>query len=108
MGNRKSKLKDLDGYVRETIAANPNMLVPHYLIHSYLYYVLDTAVISDHLYEEICKDLSVRWDAVTHNHKHIIDKASLSAGTGYYLKEDSYPSIVKGAARSMVLLLNKG
>jgi hypothetical protein len=83
------------------------MLVPHYLIHSYLYYELDTAVISDSFYEDICKMLAGKWDTVHHRHKHIIDRASLSAGTGYYLKSEDYPGLVKGAACSMMDDLNK-
>lgn len=96
---------NLDDQVRATLQANPNMLVPHYLIHSYLYYELDTAVISDGLYEDLCKRLHREWQRVAHRHKELIDYGSLSAGTGYYLKE--YPGIVKGAATSLVDDLNK-
>lgn len=94
--------RDLTEQVRLVIAGNPNMLIPHYLIHSYLYYELDHAVISDLFYEEICKTLLKEWDRVEHCHKHLIDKGSLSAGTGYYLKD--YPGIVMGAAGDMVRL----
>jgi len=80
------------------------MLVPHYLIHSYLYYELDTAVISDCFYEEICRWLQREWPRVAHRHKDLIDFGSLAAGTGYYLKD--YPGLVEGAAKDLVHTLN--
>lgn len=96
---------NLDDQVRATLQVNPNMLVPHYLVHSYLYYELDTAVISDGLYEDLCKWLRREWPRVAHRHKDLVDFGSLSAGTGYYLKD--YPGMVKGAATQMVDDFNK-
>ena len=65
---------------------NPNMLVPYYLMHSYLYYVMNEPIISDIEYDELCKELKDKWDSVEHYHKHLIDKQSLGAGTGYQLE----------------------
>ena len=49
----------------------------------------------DQKYDIICKRLYNEWDEVEHFHKHIVDKESLIAGTGYQLK---YPERVKNAA----------
>ena len=62
------------------------MLVPYYLMHSYLYYVMNEPIISDMEYDELCKELKDKWDSVEHYHKHLIDKQSLGAGTGYQLE----------------------
>ncbi len=62
------------------------MLVPYYLMHSYLYYVMNEPIISDIEYDELCKELKDKWDSVEHYHKHLIDKQSLGAGTGYQLQ----------------------
>ena len=62
------------------------MLVPYYLMHSYLYYVMNEPIISDMEYDELCKELKDKWDSVEHYHKHLIDKQSLGAGTGYQLQ----------------------
>ena len=62
------------------------MLVPYYLMHSYLYYVMNEPIISDIEYDELCKELKDKWDSVEHYHKHLIDKQSLGAGTGYQLE----------------------
>jgi len=75
---------------------NPNMLVPYYLMHSYLYYKEDNPIISDGEYDSICKRLHSEWDNVEHFHKHLIDKEMLIAGTGYTLE---YPNRVIDAAK---------
>jgi len=75
---------------------NPNMLVPYYLMYSYLYYEEDSPIISDGEYDSICKRLHSEWDNVEHFHKHLIDKETLLAGTGYTLK---YPNRVIDAAK---------
>jgi len=75
---------------------NPNMLVPYYLMHSYLYYKEDSPIISDGEYDSICKRLHSEWDNVEHFHKHLIDKEMLIAGTGYTLE---YPNRVIDAAK---------
>lgn len=87
-----------DAYVRDIIGSNPNMLIPHYLMACYLYYVMDHPVISDGLFDEICQRLQREWDTITHWHKPYVDREALSAGTGFHLK---YPERTIGAARRM-------
>lgn len=77
------------------------MLVPYYLMHSYLYYVMNDPIIEDIEYDELCRELKEKWDSVEHYHKHLIDKQSLGAGTGYQLQ---YNERIKLGA---VALLNK-
>jgi len=80
---------------------NPNMLVPYYLMHSYLYYVMNEPIIEGTEYDEICRELKEKWDSVEHYHKHLIDKQSLGAGTGYELQYN------KRIERASLALLNK-
>ena len=94
-----------DGRLGPIWEQNPNMLVPYYLIHSYLYYEKDEPIITDVEYDLICKTLEEKWDQVKHRHKKLINKSSLNAGTGYYIKK--YPEIVKGAAESLKKEMNK-
>ena len=61
---------------------NPNMLVPYYLMHSFIYYEMSDSIITDYEYDEICRELN----DVTHYHKHLIDVNALGAGTGYQVK----------------------
>jgi len=78
---------------------NLNMLVPYYLMASYLYYIEDKSVFADELFDELCSDLLKNWDIVEHRHKYLIKKEYLNQGTGYYLKETDYPFIVQHAAK---------
>lgn len=83
---------------------NPNMLVPYYLMHSYLYYVVGDTIIEDGEYDRICHMLYNQWEDVEHFHKHLCHKDSLTAGTGYHLK---YPERVKRAAIKLLEEHNK-
>ena len=53
---------------------------------------------SDEDYDMMCKVLLDNYDTIEHPHKHLIDKESLRAGTGFNLKESDYPLIVKHSA----------
>tara|TARA_A100001201_G_scaffold69292_1_gene63996 strand:- start:149 stop:442 length:294 start_codon:yes stop_codon:yes gene_type:complete len=76
-----------------------NMLVPIFLMTSYLYYIKDESVIPDEVYDSLCKRLLDRWNKIEHFHKHLISKEALSAGTGFNMKETDYPERVKSAAK---------
>jgi len=83
-------------------------LVPQYLMHSYLYYIEGSPVLSDRSYDLLCIRLLADWDEVEHPHKDIVDKESLSSGTGFYLKEEDYPLIAVMAAREYFLEDSEG
>lgn len=84
----------------DLINLKPSSLVNLYLMSSYLYYILSqSGLLTDDEYDLCCKLLDEHWDSIEHQHKHIIDRASLSATTGFTLKESDYPLIVKHAAR---------
>ena len=72
-----------------------NILIPHYLMHSYLYYERDDPVIRDNVYDNLCKVLLQNFDNLKHVHKHLIDKESLKCGSGAGIK---YTNMIKDAA----------
>lgn len=78
---------------------NINMLVPYYLMYSYLYYEENESIVPDAEYDRICKTLYEKWNDIEHRHKNLIDKDTLLAGTGFQLK---YPEMVKGAAKRLM------
>ena len=80
---------------------NLNMLVPYYLMHSFIYYNMSDSIISDSEYDEICRELKDKWDSIEHYHKHLVDVDALGAGTGYQLK---YNKRIESAS---ILLYNK-
>ena len=80
-----------------------NQLVSYYMMSSYIYYVANSFLespLSDTEYDDLCKRLLSEWDDVDHPHKKLIDFESLTAGTGFYLKD--YPRIVKKIGRAHV------
>ena len=74
---------------------NENMLIPYYLMFSYLYYEKNISLIDDAEFDGICKTLLDKLDTLTHMHKHLIKKESLTAGTGYDIK---YTNLIKDSA----------
>ena len=74
---------------------NSNMLIPYYLMFSYLYYEKNISLIDDAEFDGMCKTLLDKLDTLTHMHKHLIKKESLTAGTGYDIK---YTNLIKDSA----------
>jgi len=93
---------NLDDKGRELIKFNPNLIVPWFLMASYLYYHNNQSLFSDEYYDELSKELLSRWDQVEHRHKHLITKDHLIAGSLYTLKEEDYPVMCKAGALLMV------
>ena len=77
---------------------NPNMLVPYYLMFSYLYYEKNITLIDDTEFDQMCKTLLDKYDDVEHMHKHLVKKESLTAGTGYDIK---YTEMIKDSAMEL-------
>ena len=69
-----------------------------YLMASYLYYIRYQSVMPDAEYDQLAKDLLEGYDDFEHQHKHLVSKEDLKAGTLFALKEDHYPTMVKAAA----------
>ena len=87
-----------DAKAMKAIGRSSNMLVPWYLMASYAYYVLDTPILSDGCFDELCAQLDAEWDQVEHRDKGWIDRNDLAAGTRL---STLYPSMAKGAASSL-------
>lgn len=89
-----------DSYVLGLVGRKPGLLVPHFLIHSWLYYVADHPLIQDATFDHLVKLLDEKWDRIEHPHKALIDRSLLKSG--FYL---AYPSIVEPAARALAVKL---
>ena len=77
---------------------NENMLIPYYLMFSYLYYEKNISLIEDTEFEQMCKSLFEKLDGLTHLHKHLVKKENLTAGTGYDIK---YTNMIKDSAMEL-------
>ena len=74
---------------------NENMLIPYYLMLSYLYNEQNVSLIDDAEFDKLCKTLLEKLDNLNHMHKHLVSKESLTAGTGYDIK---YTNLIKDSA----------
>ena len=86
----------------EIIEGPLDRCVSWYHVCSYMYYRCNLNFIEDFQYDMLCKRLALGFDLIDHPHKHLLTLESLRAGSGYDIKDDSYPSIVKGAADDMI------
>jgi hypothetical protein len=77
---------------------SPGLMLQRYLMASYLYYIRDVSIVSDHTYDRWAKELLKNWKKLKHRHKHLLDESDLECGTGFGIKEKDYPSIIKYAA----------
>lgn len=74
------------------------LLIPHYLIHCYLYYEMGVPAIEDYAFDQLSRRLLDEWDEVEHVHKHLIDPEGLTSG-GAYIK---HPRRVAQAAQELL------
>lgn len=95
--NDETRIDLMDKNALDSIDTCMNMLVPWYLMASYAYYVEDNPLLSDGLYDRICKKLLDNFENVEHIHKECCNKDALKAGS--FLGE--YPSRIKGAVESL-------
>lgn len=75
--------------------------ISYYLIFSYLYYEKDDGIISDHQYDDLCKNLFENFDQVKksdHIHKHLVDKFNLECGSGFGIK---FTNLIKSSAEHL-------
>jgi len=77
---------------------SPNRLVPYYLMSCYLYYELNTAVITDIEFDYLCSMILKNWDDINHRHKKYLTKETLQCGSGYQYYWFDMPTIIKSAA----------
>lgn len=99
----QAAVSKVEAKATEVISANASMMVPWFLMLSYLYYVHDISPTSDEFFDQLCKRLHSVFDDLEHRHKYMIDKDALRAGTGYYLKFDGpVGSVIAGGARALL------
>ncbi|UIY29193.1 hypothetical protein LZK73_21915 [Neorhizobium galegae] len=84
------------GYMWKLVGQSPNLMVPWYLMTSWLYYHNDISLLPDEDYDRLCKKLLEGLHGIEHWHKHLVDEDALKAGTGYAIA--SYPGITTSAA----------
>lgn len=97
-----------DQAARESFKKNKATAFSWYLASSYSYYLRYTSLLSDEVYDKMCLYLLENYDKLEHPHKHLVTKEMLQAGTGYNLKEEDYPLIVRITAEGFIREVNSG
>lgn len=90
-----------DQAAREAFKINPASAISFYLAASYLYYCRYTSILSDEVYDGICKWLLNNLDKLEHTNKNMVDKGALKAGTAYHIKAEDYPLRVRVSAEEL-------
>lgn len=91
-----------DSSARECFKKNKNSCISWWLSASYAYYIRYSSLLSDTTYDKMSKYILDNYESLEHSHKHLVDKEALKAGTGYYLKENDYPLIVRVSTERMI------
>jgi len=76
---------------RRDFQTNKSSCVAWYLMASYAYYKQNESLLSDEVFDKMCKWMIENWDSIEHKHKGFINKESLSAGTGFDIEFNFFP-----------------
>lgn len=99
---------NFDEAVRECFKKNKNSCFSFWLVSSYCYYIRHESLMSDSAFDKMSKWMLDNYETLEHNHKHLITKEMLEAGSGYNLNENDYPFIVKVTAEIFIKNLYEG
>lgn len=91
-----------DSVARKTFKKNRSSCISWILASSYCYYVRYTSILSDTVYDKMCKFVLDNYGSLEHPHKHLLTKDMLRAGTAHNLRLDDYPMIVRVTAEKMI------
>lgn len=99
---------NFDEAVRECFKKNKNSCISFWLVSSYCYYIRHESLMSDEAFDKMSKWVLDNYDLLEHNHKHLITKEMLEAGSGYNLGESDYPTVIKVSAEIFIKNLYEG
>jgi hypothetical protein len=80
-----------DNQCRQDFQINKSSCVAWYLMASYLYYREAESLLSDETFDKMCLYMLNNWDTIEHRYKHLVNKESLSAGTGFDIEFNRFP-----------------
>jgi ABC-type uncharacterized transport system YnjBCD permease subunit len=98
---------NLDAFARQCMAKYPAAHVSWFLMSSFIYYYHCSSLISDDLFEGICKWLERNIDTIEHPHKHLITHDMFAIGSAFALSYKDYPLRVRSAAMALLFQLDE-
>jgi hypothetical protein len=81
-------------------------LVAVYLMSCYLYEHEADSVLDDREFDKLCTRIYLDWEEISHPHKWLIDRESLTTSTASYLRREDFPAIITGAAHAWLKEFN--
>ena len=90
----------LDKICKVFVDSNINLIVPWYLMSSYMYYIQFDPIISDAMYDELAVKFLKNYDTIKHRHKKLVTYGDLRAGSLLLAK---YPTVI---VREAIALAN--
>ena len=101
-GNMKNKtewFKPIGGnfnkVCRDCVKKSPSSSVAWFLMTSFAYYHYDISILTDEVFDKMCKYMLDNYELISHPHKYLVTKDMLGAGSGYNLTWSDYPQIVR-------------
>lgn len=93
-----------DEKCREDFKSNPSSCIAWYLMASYAYYKENESLLSDSTFDKMCLYILTNWTTLEHRYKHLVNKESLTAGTGFDVEWNRFP---EGFMRTIYSLMEK-
>lgn len=87
--------------------SGPNMLVPWWLMAGIAYELEDMPILSDYMWDWLCRTLQEYELEVTHFHEHLVDWAGLSTGTAKKLHGVDIPLRLECGLKTLRRTLRK-
>lgn len=85
-----------------TLQRDPQKAVPWLLMASWLYYHRGVSILSDSMFDWVCKTAGMNWDAVSgHRHARLITPIDLFSGSLYRLRPEDYPEMTRDTAEML-------
>lgn len=80
----------------ETTEEYCNETFDYMLLSAYAYYIKDTTICSDELYEMGVRFILQKWEKITLPYKNIVDFEGLKGNPSlFYLREEDYPEEIR-------------
>ncbi len=96
-----------DEKCRQDFKINKSSCVAWYLLSSYAYYREAESLLSDTTFDKMCKYMLDNWENIQHKYKHLVNKESLTAGTGFDINFNEFPDGLLRIKNQLIKGLNK-
>lgn len=91
-----------DDEARRSFKSGKNTTISWLFSASYAYYILDRPILSDAVFDNLCKYVYDNWEGLEHQHKSLLSKEDMANGSLFSLTMLEYPLIVRASVEQML------